>query len=270
MHLTNSQGSFGKRLWARIRALIALVRERVEVRLLVGVLLLLCGLGLFWVLADAVTEGDTGRVDEAVLLALRNPADLGDPLGPPWFEEMMRDLTALGGTAVLTLLTVTALLYLGMARHWRLAWLLLIVAVGSFVLNMLLKAGFDRPRPDLVPQGMVVYHASFPSGHAMTAASIYLTLGALVARIQIRRSQAALVMVTAMIVTVLVGISRIYLAVHWPSDVLAGWIVGSVWAIACYLAAWRIQRRRWTTAKPSRHTATAHTLTRTPDHTAPP
>ncbi len=246
----SSQLSLRNRLWVRAADIVAVVRSRVEMRILLGACLLVCGLGLFALLADEVLDGDTHNVDQAILLALRSPTDPTDPLGPPWFEEIMRDLTALGGIAVLSLLTLSAALYLAMARRRRLMWLLLIVAVGSIGLNALLKAGFDRPRPDLVPRGMMVYHASFPSGHAMTAASIYLTLGILVARIQTQRRHAILVMATAIIVTVLVGISRVYLAVHWPSDVLAGWIVGSVWAIACYLAYWWLHCRRDTVAEP--------------------
>jgi undecaprenyl-diphosphatase len=91
---------------------------------------------------------------------------------------------------------------------------------------------------------MVVYHASFPSGHAMLAASVYLTLGAFLARIQNYRYQATLIMATAILVTVLVGISRVYLAVHWPSDVLAGWTAGSVWAVLCWLLTWKISNYR--------------------------
>jgi undecaprenyl-diphosphatase len=97
---------------------------------------------------------------------------------------------------------------------------------------------------------MVVYQASFPSGHAMLSASVYLTLGTLLARLQQQRFQAILLMGTAILVTVLVGISRVYLAVHWPSDVLAGWVAGSIWAVVCWLAAWKIrqiQRNKTTT-----------------------
>lgn len=229
-----------------LRRLIATVRARVELNLLLGALVVLAGLWLFAALADEVVEGDTANLDETILLSLRNPADLSDPIGPPWFEEMMRDFTALGGTALVGLALVTACTYLGLERRWRLILLLLAVTVGSIVINSLLKSGFDRPRPDLVPRGVFVYHASFPSGHAMTAAAVYLTIGMLVARIQTRRLQAAVVMLTAILVTVLVGLSRIYLAVHWPSDVVAGWVAGAVWAAICYLASERIPRGRWT------------------------
>jgi undecaprenyl-diphosphatase len=220
------------------------IQTHIELPLLIGILLLGVGLWLFVALADEVFEGDTHSIDEMILLAMRNPNDHNDPLGPPWLEEMGRDFTALGGAGVVWLVTSVVCLYLALARRWTLFWLILTVAVGSLLLNQLLKAGFNRPRPDLVPHGMVVYQASFPSGHAMLSASVYLTLGALVARLQQTRAQAILIMGTAILVTVLVGISRVYLAVHWPSDVLAGWVAGSIWALACWLAAWQLRRRR--------------------------
>jgi undecaprenyl-diphosphatase len=228
----------------RLVELWNLIRTRIELRLLVGILLIGVGLWLFIELTDEVFEGDTRTIDEAILLALRNPADRADPLGPHWLEEMGRDYTALGGVGIVMLVTGVVCFYLALARRWETVWLICIVVAGSLLFNQLLKAGFDRPRPDLVPHGMVVYFASFPSGHAMLSASVYLTLGALLARLQQARHQAILIMGTAIVVTLLVGISRIYLAVHWPSDVLAGWVAGSIWATACWLASWKLRQHR--------------------------
>lgn len=228
----------------RLSGFWQVVQSNIELPLLISILLLGIGLWLFVALADEVIEGDTHTIDETILLAMRNPNDHSDPLGPPWLEEMGRDFTALGGAGIVWLVTAFVCLYLALARRWSLVWLILVVVAGSLLLNQLLKAGFNRPRPDLVPHGMVVYQASFPSGHAMLAASVYLTLGALMARLQKTRAQAILIMGTAIMVTVLVGISRVYLAVHWPSDVLAGWVAGSIWALGCWLAAWQIRRYR--------------------------
>jgi undecaprenyl-diphosphatase len=220
------------------------IKERIELRLLIGIFLITRANWLFVQIADEVQEGDTRAIDTAILLAFRNPADHTDPLGPPWVEEMGRDFTALGGMGVVGLIIAGVTLYLALARRWATLWLLLSVVAGSLLLNEALKLGFNRPRPDLVPHGMIVYQASFPSGHAMLSASVYLTLGALLARIQKQRNQAFLIMGMAILVTVLVGISRIYLAVHWPSDVLAGWVAGSLWATLCWLVASQLREYR--------------------------
>src|SRR4051794_36521751 len=221
----------------RLLALWHELQSHIEVRLLIGILLIGSASWLFIFISEEVVEGDTRAMDERILLAMRNPADHADPLGPPWLEEMGRDFTALGGIGVIGIVTVVTTLYLALARRWSTLSLFLIVVAGGLFFNQILKAGFNRPRPDLVPHGMVVYQASFPSGHAMLSASVYLTLGALLARLQKQRSQAILIMSTAILVTVLVGISRIYLAVHWPSDVLAGWVAGALWATLCWVAA---------------------------------
>ncbi len=244
------------RITSGVRVLWQEVRSGIELRFLIGVLLIGLGAWLFVELADEVFEGETMTVDEAILLTLRNPADYTDPLGPPWLEEMGRDFTALGSVSVVGLVTGVVGLYLLLARRWSVLWLLVVVVVGSLTLNQLLKAGFNRPRPDLVPHGMHVYFASFPSGHAMLAASVYLTLGALLARLQTHRFQIVLIMATAILVTVLVGVSRVYLAVHWPSDVLAGWTAGSIWATVCWLAAWKLRQQY--ARRNGRHRAVEH------------
>lgn len=192
-------------------------------------------------LADEVVEGETMALDRAILLSLRDPG--GAPLGPGWLQEMLRDFTALGGTGVLVLLTLAAVgfLLLGGKRH---AALLVLVAVaGGQALSTLLKLGFDRERPALVPHGIEVYTASFPSGHAMMAAVTYLTLGALLAGVQPSWRIRIYLLAIAIFVTALVGASRVYLGVHWPSDVAAGWTVGAAWACLCWVAMRALQRK---------------------------
>jgi undecaprenyl-diphosphatase len=105
-----------------------------------------------------------------------------------------------------------------------------------------LKMGFERPRPDLVPHATQVYTASFPSGHAMLSAVTYLTLGALLSRVQRRRRVKAFFLGLALTLTLLIGLSRVYLGVHWPSDVLAGWCIGAAWASLCWFVALQLQR----------------------------
>jgi len=219
-----------KKLYAELLPLIALV-------LLAG------GIWMFAELADEVREGETRQIDERILLAMRNPADRSDPLGPPWVEETERDFTALGGVAVMSLLTLSVSGFLLLDRKNRAAVLVLIAVGGGLLLSAALKHGFERPRPDLVPHGSYVYTSSFPSGHSTMAAATYLTLGALLARVQPRRRLKAFLLGVAVLVTLLVGISRVYLAVHWPTDVLAGWTLGGLWALVCWLLARWLQRR---------------------------
>jgi undecaprenyl-diphosphatase len=124
------------------------------------------------------------------------------------------------------------------------AALFVVAAVGGgMLLSTLLKMGFDRPRPDLVPHGALVYTASFPSGHATLSAVVYLTLGALLARVQPRFVLKFYLLGLAIVLTVTVGVSRVYLGVHWPTDVLAGWALGAAWALFCWAAALWLQRR---------------------------
>ena len=191
----------------------------------------------FFSIADEVAEGETHDFDTRLLLALRNPADPADPLGPAWVEEIGRDVTAFGGLGVLTAITLAVAGYLWLAGNRRSMWLMLFAIGTGQALSTLAKAGFDRPRPDLVPHGMGTYTTSFPSGHSMMAAITYLTLATLVARVQPTRALKAYVMTLAVLVTVGVGVSRVYLGVHWPTDVLAGWTAGAAWALGCWLIA---------------------------------
>lgn len=214
-----------------------------ELPALLCVMVISGGAWLFVELAEAVMEGETRRLDTALLLALRNPADPADPLGPPWLEEMGRDFSALGSAGVLVLLTLGVLGYLLLARRLRTALFTAVAVPGGMLLSLMLKTGFERPRPELVPHGTIVYTTSFPSSHAMMSALVYLTLAALLSRTQPQWQLKAYLLLMAMLLSVLVGISRVYLGVHWPSDVLAGWTAGAAWAALCWLAMRTMQRR---------------------------
>lgn len=225
------------------RSLTALVRQRIELRSLVLLLMLaLCGWA-FLALADEVMEGGTHAFDEAILLALRNPADPADPIGPGWVEEIARDVTALGSMVVLGFVTFAVAGYLVLRARARAAGFLLASVLGGVIASSAFKAGFDRPRPDLVPHATEVYTASFPSGHSMLAAVTYLTLAVMLSRIEANRALRVYVVTLAVLVTIAVGTSRVYLGVHWPTDVLAGWAAGSGWALACWLVARTLQQR---------------------------
>lgn len=204
----------------------------------------LCGgAWAFAELADDVTEGETHRIDTRLLLAMRHPADRSDPVGPGWLEEMARDFTALGGIGVLLFIVLAAIGYLLISRHHRTALFTAVAVAGGQLLSSLLKLGFDRPRPDLVPHGVTVSTASFPSGHSMMAAVTYLTLAALLCRLRLAARVKAYLLLIAAFLTLIVGASRVYLGVHWPTDVLAGWMAGAAWAALCWLVARWLERR---------------------------
>ncbi len=207
-------------------------------------LLAVGGLWAFAGVAEEVLEGDTRAFDTALLLALRSPGDLSDPLGPRWLEEFGRDVTGLGSVGILTFVAGASIVYLLLLGKPRTALFVFVAIGGGVALSFALKAGFARPRPDLVPHGAYVYTTSFPSGHAMKSALVYLTLGALLARFEPRRRVEAYFLVLAIVTTLSVGVSRVYLGVHWPTDVLAGWTAGASWATVCWIAAIWLQQRR--------------------------
>lgn len=216
---------------------------QIEPRVLFVLATLGGGTWIFLEVADSVLEGETQSVDEALLLAMRTPEDLNDPLGPPWLEEIARDVTGLGGIAVLVFITFAALLYFLLMGMRSDALFVGISVVGGSLLSLLFKAGFDRPRPTLVPHEAHAYSASFPSGHSMMSAVVYLTLGVLLARVHDRYVIKVYFLVLALLVTGAVGVSRVYVGVHWPTDVVAGWAAGAAWAMACWLSAFWFQRR---------------------------
>ncbi len=205
--------------------------------------LLLClgGLFAFASLASEVLEGETLKFDTFILLLFRDSADHNNPLGPPWLHEMMRDITALGGTFVLGIITLGAALYMIAWQKYREA-LFVIISIGSGVLcSNILKLGFNRPRPDLVPHESITYMASFPSGHSLMAAVVYLTLGTFLAEAHPVQRVKFYTMGFMVLITALVGVSRLYLGIHWPTDVLAGWIAGGVWALLAWLIHLKIE-----------------------------
>jgi undecaprenyl-diphosphatase len=203
-----------------------------------GLALAAVGAWVFLEVASKVREGTTQRFDDWVVRALRHPSNPANPYGPPWFEESVRDLTALGGIPVLVLVTLAAAGFLWMSRAYHAMWLTLGSTLGGLVLGLLLKGMFDRPRPDVVPHLMRAQHSSFPSGHSLNAAGVYLTLGLILSQVV----QRAYFAVTALLVTGLVGCSRVYLGVHYPTDVLAGWLAGSAWALFCCLITRHLKR----------------------------
>ncbi|HEU4603358.1 MAG TPA: phosphatase PAP2 family protein [Steroidobacteraceae bacterium] len=211
---------------------------------IVAVLLIAGAVWAFAEVADEVNEGEWLTFDRAILLSLREPTDLADLKGPIWLQHAARDITSLGGGTVLTLITAAAIGFLLLTRKFAPAILVAASVCGGAVLSSALKIAFARARPDIVPHVVEVYSASFPSGHAILATTTYLTLGTLLAEVQPNRRVKLYLLGWAVLLSFAIGVSRVYLGVHWPTDVLAGWCVGSAWALSCGLVALWVQRKR--------------------------
>jgi undecaprenyl-diphosphatase len=227
------------RMLARLKAW----SDHHEKATLLILVLVAAGVWGFIELADEVLEGETAAFDAWLLTAMRTPGDLADPVGPGWLEEMARDFTAMGGVALLAFLSVATCGFLAM-RH-RYATMVYIVAavVGGLIISTLLKFSINRARPDLVPHLSIVETPSFPSGHSLMAAVVYLTLGVLMAQTQPNRRLRAYLISLAIVLVLAVGISRVYVGVHWPTDVVSGWLVGASWALLCWYVMLLLQRR---------------------------
>lgn len=188
-------------------------------------------------IVDEVLENETHAVDRAILSALRSDHS------PVWLLDAVRDITALGSVSVLTLVVAIAAVFLMISGHVQTAAFVIVATAGGTAVMSGLKTLFDRPRPDAIPHDFLVTTASFPSGHAMISAVVYLTLGGLISRV-VEGGQKIYVIGAAVLLTALVGISRLYLGVHWPTDVLAGWSAGAAWAMLCWLVTWIALRER--------------------------
>jgi undecaprenyl-diphosphatase len=186
--------------------------------------------GVFGLLADEVTEGDTLTFDMSVLKLFRDPANLANPLGPAWLQEAVRDVTSLGSFSLLGLITILAVLALLLQGKQRAGWSLALAVIGGAIVSTGLKALFDRPRPDISDLTRV-FTASFPSGHATVSAVVFLTIGVMLAEASANFRLKAFYLSVAIVLTLIVGVTRIYLGVHYPTDVLAGWMIGTAWAL---------------------------------------
>ncbi|HKY07199.1 MAG TPA: phosphatase PAP2 family protein, partial [Candidatus Binatia bacterium] len=220
--------------WSKIRRL-SFSWPAIEAGTLVAILIVAGGVLVFSELIEMI-GGEPHAFDRRVLLALRSSTDSSDPVGPGWIELMFRDITSLGGAAVLILMTAAVVGFLFIDGKRAAATFVLASVGGGTLLSTGLKLIFARPRPDVVPHLVDVSSASFPSGHAMLSAVVYLTLGALLSRVEGPPRIKIYVLSVGILLTLLVGMSRVYLGVHWPTDVLAGWCAGAVWATLC----WRI------------------------------
>ncbi len=208
-----------------------------SVLVLIAVLAVVMGTWGFVELLDEVRAGKTRGFDEWAIRVIDQHR------GPPWMEEVGRDITALGGVTVLLLVTAAVVGYMLIRRKYGAMWLMIVATVGGILLVAVLKESVNRNRPNIGTPRMTTYSQSFPSGHSTLSAVVYLTLGSMLAHMAKDRLVKWYFLLVALVLTFLVGVSRVYMEVHWPTDVLAGWAVGLVWALICWLVTRYLQRR---------------------------
>jgi undecaprenyl-diphosphatase len=218
---------------------------RAETAALTALFVAALGVTVFVEIADDMTEADGQSFDRQVLGLMRPYADdPGRPWGPWWLKEAAADLTSLGGISVLGLFALIVVLFLLSQRKWLSSLLLVLGLAGGVALSEGLKAVFERERPPQALQAVETINASFPSGHALLSTVFYLTLGVMLTRAFPRRRLKAYVLGCAVVIALLIGLTRIYLGAHWASDVFAGWSVGAAWSMALWLVAYAAERRQ--------------------------
>jgi len=230
---------------AALRSLRATVRSAPrELKLLVVLLVAALWAWAFVLVLAAVGFARIQSFDEHLLLVLRRPENLSVPIGPHWLLDVAREITALGSTTILLVVTSSVVGYLWLERRYGLLALVLASTSGGVLITTMLKDVLGRPRPSVVPHLVAVTSPSFPSGHSMLSTTVYLTLGALLTRVSADRATKLYFVLLPSMLTVSIGLSRIYLGVHYPTDVLGGWVGGLVWALACVVVARELERRR--------------------------
>lgn len=194
------------------------------------------GIYTFVAVANDVNENELQRFDNGLLLLFRQPGDVSAPIGPSWVAQSVVEITTLGGYPVLVTLVTAIAGFLLVYRKFGPAIFMVAAIVSGTVVSQLLKIVYDRPRPDIVDHLVATHTASFPSGHATMSAVVYLTLATMIVRLVDDVAVRIYVILMAVLLTFMVGMSRIYLGVHWPSDVIAGWALGTAWACLSWLA----------------------------------
>lgn len=223
-------------MMARLREL---VRRRPELIALAGFLLVACVVLIVAKLGSEIGEGEMPTFDATLVRAARGAVD-----GNSTLRSVMLDLTAIGDTTTLIVLTALIVGFFALGRDWATASYLAVATGVGALATTVLKLTFQRARPDIVAHLVPTSTASFPSGHAMNSAVVFLTLAVILGRTVERRAQRVYLLAAAAMLVVAIGMSRIFLGVHWPTDVLAGWTVGAAWAMTCAMVMEALRRRR--------------------------
>lgn len=230
------------------QSLLALARG--EITPLAALAILAGGVWAFADVAEDFPEQEATAFDQRVLDMLHPGPNLAEPVGPAWLDHAARDLTSLGSVSVLVLIALIAVGMLVMQRQRLQAGLLALALGGGLFLSETMKGVFERTRPPEIYHAAGFLNASFPSGHALLSTVFYLTLGAILARVLKRRREKVYALAIGLLLALLVGATRVYLGVHWASDVLAGWFLGAAWAMACWLIEWAVERKSRATPSP--------------------
>jgi undecaprenyl-diphosphatase len=217
--------------------------SRIEIKVLIAVFAIIVGTFGFVLIAGFVSRGLTDHIDMQILRAFRYPDNLKRPVGPGWLFEVMRDITSLGGSTIVSLITFFVIGYFILKKQYSMLFLVLAAVIGGAVMDLELKELFGRIRPEIIPRLIPEKSYGFPSGHSMMSAIIYLSLASLIARMQVRRIDKIYVISVAIFLSLMIGISRVYLGVHFPTDVLGGWSLGLAWAALCWFIAWYISKK---------------------------
>lgn len=188
------------------------------------------------VLGRTIAGGARFAFDSGIMLSLRQAANPAVPTGPAWLKQAMIDITALGGETVLTLAVALTIGFLAASRHLLAAALVFAGTVTGSIAVALAKSWVGRQRPALIDHLVEVGSASFPSGHAANSAIIYLTIALVSIQVIPHRAARWFLLAATLLLVAAIGVSRVYLGVHWPSDVLAGWSFGTLWALAWWAA----------------------------------
>jgi len=217
---------------------------RIEILIMTGILFLLLFVWGGLELRNFFVFERAQQFDEWLLLSVRDAENPEMLFGPHWVDEAVRDITALGGPAVMTFMIIAVMGYLLLKRNYRSAALVIVATVGGLIISLLLKDFFMRDRPLIVPALMVETSPSFPSGHSMLSAIVYLTLGSLLTRLEISARIRVYTISVAIFIAALIGITRILLGVHYPTDVIFGWIAGFFWASLCWFVMMILQDQK--------------------------
>jgi undecaprenyl-diphosphatase len=217
---------------------------KIEIKVLFAVFVIVTGTLIFVLIANEVNKGETKTFDQSILKSLRSEENIHQPVGPQWIEFAMTDITSLGGGTVIVIVTVLVIGFLSLQKNYSFLWLVLGSTVGGALIALSLKELIGRERPDIIFHLVYTTSFSFPSGHSMMSAVVYLTQASLLSQIQEKRSLKIYIITAALVLTFLIGISRVYLGVHYPTDVLAGWSLGLAWASFCWFAARFITKKK--------------------------